>query len=86
MTPNIAIVRIDAPHFRWPGIPLPLFLLWIPLVLLSPIILLVVLGVCIAGRIPFWRFVATVWGIVWNLSGTDVRVVADGNHVTVRLL
>ncbi len=86
MTPNIAIVRVENP--RWWGIRLwlPLFLLWIPLVLLSPLILLVVLGVCLAGRINPWRAIAAFWAITCSLPGTDVRVCADGNRVTVRIL
>ncbi len=86
MTPNVAIVQIQSPHWRGLRLWLPLFLLWIPVVLLSPIILLVVLGVCIAGRISALRAIAAFWGIVCNLPGTDVHVRADGNNVHVRIL
>jgi hypothetical protein len=86
MTPNIAIVRIDSPHWRGIRLWLPLFLLWIPLLLLSPLILLVLLACCIAGGINFFAAIKTFWGILVGLPGTDVRVTANGSKVTVRIL
>ncbi len=86
MTPNIAIVHVENPHWRGLRLWLPLFLLWIPLVLLSPLIFLVVLGVCLVGRIDPRRAIAAFWAIARSLPGTDVRVCADGNRVTVRIL
>lgn len=86
MTPNIAIVRIQSPHWRGLHLWLPLFLLWIPLVFLAPIILLVILGVCIAGGINFWRAIATFWSISCSLPGTDIHVRTEGNTVHVRIL
>ena len=86
MTPNIAIVRIETRG--WHGFPIwvPLFLLWIPLVLFSPIIFLVLLAVCLVGRISVWRAIATFWSIACSLPGTDVRVCADGKRIVVRIL
>jgi hypothetical protein len=86
MTPNIAIVHVCTPHWRGLRLWLPLFLLWIPLVLLSPLIFLVVLGVCLAGRVSPWRAIAAFWTITCSLPGTDVRVCAQGNQVLVRIL
>jgi hypothetical protein len=86
MTPNIAIVRIDSPHWRGIRLWLPLFLLWIPLLLLSPLILLVLLACCITGGIDFFAAIKTFWGILVGLPGTDVRVTANGSKVTVRIL
>lgn len=86
MTPNIAVVYIEYPHWRAIRLWLPLFLLWIPLVMLSPLIFLVVLGVCLVGRVNPWQAIATFWAITCSLPGTDVRVSADGNRVTVRIL
>jgi hypothetical protein len=86
MIPTIAQVRIETPHWRTPGLWLPLILLWIPVLLLSPLILLVILGACIAGRISPWRTIAVLWGILSSLPGTSVRVCADGNRVQVRIL
>jgi len=84
--PNIAIVRIENPYHRRIWLWVPLFLLWIPVILLLPLILLVLLGVCLAGRVSFFGAVSTFWAIFCNLPGTDVRVCADGNRVTVRIL
>jgi hypothetical protein len=86
MTPNIAIVHVGNPHWRGIHLWLPLFLLWIPLVLLSPLIFLVVCAVCLAGRVNPWRAIAAFWAISCSLSGTQVHVSARGNQVLVRIL
>lgn len=86
MTPNIAIVRVENPHWRGIRLWLPLFLLWIPLILLSPLILLVVLVGCLIGRINPWRAIAAFWAVSCSLPGTDVHVCAEGNKVLVRIL
>jgi len=86
MTPNIAIVRIEAPH--WPRIPLwiPLFLLWIPAILLSPIILLVIFGLAVAAEINPFHAMRTLWNFLCSLPGIDVRVTAEGKQILVRIL
>ncbi len=86
MTPNVAIVHVSNRYGLGVHLWLPLFLLWIPLILLSPLVLLVLFGVCLAGRINPWRTIGAFWGLVCSLPGTNVRVSADGNHVTVRIL
>jgi hypothetical protein len=82
----LAIVRIETPHWRTFPIWLPLFLLWIPLLLLSPLIFLIVLGLCIAGEISPWRAIKTFWDIACSLSGTHVHIRSDGNQVLVKIL
>ena len=86
MTPNLAYVRVEWPRGRGIGIWLPLFLLWIPGVLVSPLLLLVALAVCVAGRVNAWKVLAACWALVVSLPGTDVRVVADGSRVVVRIV
>lgn len=86
MTPNIAIVHISRPQRSGFHIWLPLFLLWIPLVLLSPVLFLIVLGVCIAGRVNVWRAIAAFWNISCSLPGTHVHVRSKGDQVTVRII
>ena len=99
MTPNFAIVRIQnhtgVPanksssagwHFWGFPIVLPLFLLWIPAILLAPFVLIVLCAVCIAADVSFGRTIATCWNILCSLPGTDVRVCADGKRITVRIL
>jgi hypothetical protein len=81
-----AVVGVQTPSWQMPRIWFPLFLLWIPVLLLSPILFLVLLAACIAVRTSFWRAVAVFWGILCSLPGTDVRVSADQNHVVVRIL
>ena len=86
MTPNLAIVHVATPNSRGIRLWLPLFLLWIPFLLLAPLVLLIVLVACLACRIPFWRTLATFWALGCSLPGTDVRVCADGKRITVRVL
>ena len=90
MIPNLAIIHLDNPHWRpfWRHTRLwiPLFLLYIPLLLLSPLILLVVVIVSCMGRVNPFRAIATFWSIWCALRGTDVRVAADNNHIAVRIL
>jgi hypothetical protein len=84
--PNIAVLEIEARHFRMPRLWLPLFLLWTPLLILSPLILFVILAACIAGRISFWQAIATFWGILCALRGLNVRVTTHDSKVMVRIL
>jgi hypothetical protein len=88
MTPNIAIVHVSNPCSRWHGFRLwiPLFLLWIPAILLSPVILLVLFGLCIAGKVDPFRAIRIFWDILCSLPGTNVHVRADRNTVLVRIL
>ncbi|HEV2215012.1 MAG TPA: hypothetical protein VGR64_06955 [Terracidiphilus sp.] len=86
MTPNLAYVRVERPRGRGFGIWLPLFLLWIPVVLLSPLIVLVVIAICAAGRVNAWKALAAFWDLLVSLPGTDVRVAADGSRVVVRIV
>ena len=50
MTPNFAVLGIETPRWHTPRLWLPLFLLWIPVALLSPVIFLILVAVAIAGR------------------------------------
>ena len=89
MIPSLAIVRVEGEHFWCPTIPVPLFLLWILLLLFSPLILLalvVLWAICLGAGYPLWRALGTVWRMVCALPGTEVRITADGKHITVRIL
>lgn len=86
MTPNLAVVRVETWHARRIWIPVPLFLLWIPGILLAPFVLLALLIACLVTDVSFWRTVKTVWDLICSLPGTDVRVEADGNRVTVQIV
>jgi hypothetical protein len=86
MTPNVAVIGIQTPGWRGFRLWIPLFLLWIPLVLLSPLIFLVVLGVCLAGRVNPWRAIAAFWAISCSLPGTHIHVSAQKTQILVRVL
>jgi hypothetical protein len=87
--PNIAVVRIQNQHFWCPPIPVPLFLIWIVLLLLSPLLLVALIvawAVCLGNGYPLGRTIAAFWAILCALPGTCVRVTTEGNHITVRIL
>jgi hypothetical protein len=86
VTPNFAVLSIDTRTWHMPRLWIPLFLLWIPVVLLSPLLFLVLAAIAIVTRTTVWRLIALCWGILSGLPGTDVRVQADGNHVLIRVL
>lgn len=86
MIPTLALVHVEQPSGRSFHLWLPLFLLWIVLLILSPLILLLVLVYCLAGRVSPWRAMVALGSLVWNLGGTDVRVTAEGRRVMVRIL
>jgi hypothetical protein len=90
MTPNFAIIQIETPD--WHTSPkgwrlwIPLFLLWIPAVLLAPLWLLLLLAFCFLGQVNFWRSLSVFWGILSSLPGTDIRVQADQNRILIKIL
>lgn len=86
MTPNFAIIRVQNHSFWGFPIVLPIFLLWIPALLLAPLVLIVLGAVCIAADVSFTRTVASFWNLLCSLPGTDVRVCTDGKRITVRIL
>jgi hypothetical protein len=86
MTPSVAMVRVYTSHGWRIRLWLPLFLLWIPFLLLLPLILLALVIVSVPGRMKPWRMAGALWAVLCSLCGTDVRVVSDGNRVSVRIV
>ncbi len=86
MTPNFAVLQVEAPHFRLPRLWIPLFLLWIPIILLSPIIFVVIFGLAMAGQVSPWRAIAVFWAIVCSLPGTHIHVSTHEAKVLVGIL
>jgi len=86
MTPNFATIHFDNPYWRRFSLWLPLFVLWIPVVLLSPLWLLVLLVACLASGIPFWKSLQVFWQILCSLQGTEVQVRAQQNDIRIRLV
>ena len=86
MIPSFALLQVEAPNFHMPRIWLPLFLLWIPLILISPLIFIVIFGLCMAGRISAWRAIAVFWLILCSLPGIQVHVSTHGSKVLIRIL
>lgn len=86
MIPTLTVLQVESPHFRMPRLWLPLFLLWIPVVLISPLIVIVLFGLCMVGRISPWKAIAVFWGVLCSLSGTHVHVSTHDSEVLVRIL
>ena len=86
MIPNFAVIGVQTPEWHMPRLWIPLFLLWIPVILLSPLILVVLLVVCLSMRISFWDSISVFWSILYSLPGTNVHVRADGTQVQVRVI
>ena len=85
MTPNLAVIRIQSGNTWVPPIPLPLFLLWIPGILLAPFVLLAIWIVCRVYELRFWRTLRVLWDLLCALPGTSVRVCAEGKKINVRI-
>ncbi|MGB8260803.1 MAG: hypothetical protein WCE75_10655 [Terracidiphilus sp.] len=85
MTPNVIILHIRTPGRRGCQLWLPVFLLWIPGLLLAPFVLLALLVYCLACGVGFWRALVTLWTLLCALPGTDVLVDAPDAHVLVRI-
>jgi hypothetical protein len=86
MIPNFAVIGIQTPEWQTPRLWIPLFLLWIPVILLSPLIFLVLVAMAIAAETSVWKILAIFWGILSSLPGTHVHVRAERNQVLVRIL
>ena len=83
MIPSVAIIRYESFPAQRHRLWIPLFLLWIPLLVLAPLLLLVVLVVSLALRVNVFRI---LWDFLCALSGLHVHVQAKGNVVTVRII
>ncbi len=86
MIPSIALLRIENQCWHSPNLWVPLFLLWIPALLLLPLLVLVLAGLSLAGGVSPWRALGVLWDVVSSLPGTHVHVRAEGNNVRVRIL
>ena len=86
MTPNLVVIRIQPEHAWVPPIPLPLFLLWIPAILLAPFVLLAAWIACLVFEVRFWRTIRVFWDVLCALPGTNIRVCAEGKKITVRIV
>ena len=90
MTPNVAVLQIEAPHFHTPRLWIPLFLFWIPLILvvllISPILFIVVCAISMTTGVRPFRVVRIFWGILCALPGLNVRVSTHDSKVLVRML
>ena len=85
MTPNLAVIRIQSEHAWCPPIPLPLFLLWIPGILLAPFVLLAIWSFAWCSTSVLAN-AGVLWDLLCALPGTHVRVCAERKKITVRIL
>lgn len=86
MIPSIAVLHMENTRWHLPRVWIPLFLLWIPVLLLSPLIVLILAGLCLAGGIRPGRALRIFGDILCSLPGTHVHVRAGGKAVQVRIV
>jgi hypothetical protein len=86
MTPNFIVFGIQTPGWSCPRLWLPVFLLWIPVVALSPLIFLALVAAAIAARTNIWKLIALFWKLLSSLTGTHVQVCAEGTDILIRIL
>jgi hypothetical protein len=86
MTPNLALIGIQTPAKRGFRLWLPLFLLWVPVLLLAPLLFLALLMLCLGKRVNPWRAIAVCWAIVCSLPGTGIQVQTPKALIQVRVL
>ena len=86
MTPNIAVVQFANPYWQSFRLWLPLFLLWIPVVLLAPLLLPILLFTCVLARVSFVETLRTCWAILCSLRGTEVSFNVHANRIRVQIL
>jgi hypothetical protein len=86
MIPLVAIVRIEPPHGRRIRLWLPLFLVWLLLVVLGLVLSPLILIACLIARMnPFtaiWRLV----GVFVAMAGTDIEVESPEATIVVRVI
>jgi hypothetical protein len=85
MIPTLMQVRVKTSAGRRIGLWLPLFLLWVVVLLVSPLLLLALGFAALAGQPQPWPVLKAAWGVVNGLSGLDVDVKSEEADVLVRV-
>ena len=86
MTPNLAVIHFNNPYRDNFRLWLPLFLLWIPALLLAPIVLTILLVVCFLAKVSFLETLRTGWAILSGLRGTEISWSIQANRIHIRIL
>jgi hypothetical protein len=86
MIPLVAIVQVHPSHGRRIRLWLPLFLVWLLLVVLGLVLSPLILIACLIARLnPF----AAIWGLIGvfvAMAGTDIEVEAPEATIIVRVI
>ncbi len=86
MIPLLAIVNVRPAHGKGIRLWLPLFLVWLLLIVLGIILSPLILIACLIARLnPFltvWRLI----GVFVAMAGTDIEVHAPDADVVVRVI
>lgn len=86
MIPFFAVVSVRPQHGRPIRLWLPVFLVWLLLVVLGIILSPLIVIACLIARLnPFltvWRLI----GVFVAMAGTDIEVQAPDAHVVVRMI
>ena len=86
MIPFFAVVSVQPQHGRRIRLWLPLFLVWLLLLVLAIILSPLIVIACLIARL---NPILTVWrliGVFVAMAGTDIEVQAPDAHVVVRVI
>jgi hypothetical protein len=86
MIPSLAEVRVRTRAGRSIGLWIPLFLLWLVALLISPLLLAALLVATLIVGMRAWKAAGVFWGLLWSLSGINVEVRAEDVDVRVRVV
>jgi hypothetical protein len=86
MIPMLLRVRIHTRKGERLRLWLPLFLVWLLVLLFSPLLLLVLVVGALVARLRPWAMLKSCWEIVNSLRGLDVDVQSDEADVLVQVL
>ena len=86
MIPSLLALHLRTATGRRIRLWIPLFLVWLVLLPVAPLLLMLLLVGALIGRINPWRAVAVLWGILTSLSGVNVDVSSPQAEVAVRMI
>ncbi len=86
MIPCFAVVHIQNPYHHSYRVWLPLFLVWLLLLPLSPFFLLALCVFSFVRHVAFFRAIAVLWNIFAALPGTQVDLSGGAQNVHIRIL
>ena len=85
MIPSLLHLRVAHGAGSGWGLWLPLFLLWIPVLLLAPLLELCLMLYCAIAQVNLWLMHGALWALA-QMGGTRVEAETPGAKVLIRLM